>query len=520
MPSTGLVWLFTGGIALIAAVGFWMMWRLLGTGRSAAVHAPLGTATRAQIRCFASAQVLRRRARHLRPSLATAKPSDVGHKLGRARGIPVWTSCEDSIVLLGPTRSGKGLHVVIDMILDAPGAVVTTSTRPDNLTVTLNARSRVGPVAVFDPQKLAAGIDAGLRWSPVRGCENPQTAMIRAQGLASDTGLHTGSVGVENASYWQGQTEAVLRGLLHAAALDERTVKDLYRWSLDPVKAAEAVRIMHNSEVAATGWADSLDAIIAMDERTRSNVWSGVRQALAGLADPRVLATVTPTPGEQFDPEAFIAEQGTLYLLGTSTGAGAAASLLNALIEDLLEAARRMAARNPRARLDPPLTVILDEIGNLAPLPSLPVLMAEGGGSGITTTAVLQSLAQARGRWGEHDAATIWDAATVKLILGGASNPKDLQDLSALIGERDDETTSTSRGHDGSRSTSTSLRRVPIMDTGQLRTLPFGTGVLMLRSAPPIILTMSAWTTRSDAGQLRADQVFNERSLSAVARRG
>jgi type IV secretion system protein VirD4 len=48
---------------------------------------------------------------------------------------------EDSILLIGPPRSGKGAHIVINTILDAPGAVVTTSTRPDNLTATLRARS-------------------------------------------------------------------------------------------------------------------------------------------------------------------------------------------------------------------------------------------------------------------------------------------------------------------------------------------------------------------------------------------
>ena len=60
------------------------------------------------------------------------------------------------MVLLGPPRSGKGLHFAIPMILDAPGAVITTSTRPDNLAVTLTARADRGPVAVFDPQHLAA----------------------------------------------------------------------------------------------------------------------------------------------------------------------------------------------------------------------------------------------------------------------------------------------------------------------------------------------------------------------------
>nr|WP_281353483.1 type IV secretory system conjugative DNA transfer family protein [Phytoactinopolyspora mesophila] len=519
MPSSAVTWTVTIGLALVVAGCTWLAARRAGGKEAVSVHALPGTATRQQIRRAASARTLRKRARHLRPSLTNPAPADVGHQLGKARGVPVWASCEDSVIVLGPTRSGKGLHVVVDMILDAPGAVVTTSTRPDNLTITHNARARRGPVAVFDPQHLAPGIPGGLRWSPVRGCADPQTAMIRARGLASDTGFRTGGGGVDNDSYWQAQTEAVLRGLLHAAALDDRTARDLYRWSLDPVHASEAVRVMHNASAAAAGWADALDATISMDERTRSNVWSGVRQALGALADPRVLDTVTPTTSEQFDPEEFIASGGTLYMLGTSTGAGAANALVNAFVEDMLETARRIAAGNPGARLDPPLSLVLDEIGNLVPIPSLPALMAEGGGSGISTTAVLQSLAQARGRWGEHDAATIWDAATVKLILGGASNSKDLQDISALIGERDDETISTSRAHDGARSTSTSLRRVPILDTGQLRTLPFGTGVLMLRSAPPIILNMAPWTDRRDAEQLRRERDETERRLAVAAQR-
>src|SRR3546814_11874832 len=93
--------------------------------------------------------------------------------------MEVWASVEDSILLLGPPRSGKGLHVVINAILDAPGAVVTTATRPDNIAATITARQKVGPVAVFDPQRLAAGRPSGLRWSPVRGCETPRTAMTR-----------------------------------------------------------------------------------------------------------------------------------------------------------------------------------------------------------------------------------------------------------------------------------------------------------------------------------------------------
>ena len=50
---------------------------------------------------------------------------------------------------------GKGLHVVIPWVLDAPGPVVATSTRPDTLAVTFHAREATGPGAIFDPQRLA-----------------------------------------------------------------------------------------------------------------------------------------------------------------------------------------------------------------------------------------------------------------------------------------------------------------------------------------------------------------------------
>ncbi|MCA0437834.1 MAG: TraM recognition domain-containing protein [Actinobacteria bacterium] len=470
-----------------------------------------GTATAHEVAQTASAKALLRRAGTLRPSLDKPAPGDIGYRIGACKGRDVWASVEDSILLIGPPRSGKGLHIVIPAILDAPGAVVTTSTRPDNLTATLRARQRLGPVAVFDPQHLADGIPAGMRWSPIRGCQDPLTAMIRATGLAAATGLSAG--GVESGGFWEGKTRTALQALLHAAALDQRPPAELFRWTLDPSAAAEAVAILTNHTSAATGWADSLGAMIDADPKTRDSIWQGVALALGALADPRVLDAVSPGPGESFDPETFIRDRGTLYLLATGAGAGASAALVAAFVEDLIETARRIAARSPGARLDPPLLLALDEIGNLAPLPSLPTLMAEGGGTGITTLPVLQSLAQARDKWNDNAAGAIWDASIVKIILGGASNSRDLQDLSTLIGERDEYTDSVTLGDHGTRSNQRSVRRVPILPPDRIRTLPFGTGVTLLRAAPPIITDLRAWPSLPDAAQLKADRAEVEALL-------
>ena len=504
-------------IGLLGAAITWV-WTLLRRQSHKSAQDPHrlpGTATKQDVAQAASTKALLARAGNLRPSLEHPAPSDVGYRIGTSHGLDVWASVEDSLLVIGPPRSGKSLQIVVPSILDAPGGVVATSTRPDNLTASLRARQRIGPTAVFDPQHLAEGIPAGLRWSPIRGCEDPLTAMIRATGLASATGLSSG--GVEGGGFWEGKTRSALQALLHAAAIDHRPPSELFRWTLDPTAAADAVAILTNSPLAAGGWAESLEAMIDADPRTRDSIWQGVSLALGALADPRVLDSVSPGEGESFDPAAFIRDCGTLFLLATGSGSNASAALVAALVEDLVETARRLAARSAGARLDPPMLLALDEIANLAPLPSLPTLMAEGGGTGVTTMPVLQSLAQARDRWNENQANAIWDASIVKIILGGASSSRDLQDLSTLIGERDETTDSVTLGDHGSRSNQRSVRRVAILPPDRIRTLPFGTGVVMLRSAAPIITDLRAWPDRPDADRLKADRAEIEALLEAGA---
>ncbi|WP_434614575.1 hypothetical protein [Arthrobacter sp. A5] len=91
---------------------------------------------------------------------------------------------------------------------------MTTSTRADNLVVTMRARASGGrPVTVFDPQG-TSGLPTTLRWSPVRGCKDPEM----------DT-----EVKDENAA-WQKRSVIVLQCLLHAAALSGDRVRAFRRW--------------------------------------------------------------------------------------------------------------------------------------------------------------------------------------------------------------------------------------------------------------------------------------------------
>ena len=455
------------------------------------------------MRAALSATAVRRRAAQTRPSLVGRRtdPRQLGLYLGRdlRSGQALYGSVEDSYLYLGPPRSGKGVHLIIPQTLDAPGPVLVTATRPDTLRHTMALRSERGPVAVFDPQGLAGDVPR-LRWAPQAGCADPLTAIGRARALAAGASLSAGTVSA--GEFWQAMTEAVLRGYLHAAALEGMSMRDVLGWAARPGDPSP-VRILRRHADAAPGWADELAAQAGADPRQRDSVWAGVRRATDALADPRVLAACSPPPAEAFDPAGFLAAGGSLYLLGSSGVQLSVAPLVTALVEDLVEAARKQAARSSAGRLDPPLLALLDEAANIAPIPSLPALLADGGGSGITTVAVLQSLAQARARWGIPAADAMWDAATTKVVLGGLAHADDLARICRLAGDRDEPTRSASRGPGGA-STTMAIRRAPVLPIETLRCLPAGQAVVLARRSPPVRARLTPWWRRADAARIRA----------------
>lgn len=355
---------------LVALPGWgWGAWRRRSHAHEMDPHRLAGIATRHEVTQVASDKALLKRAATLRPSLKDPGPDNVGYRLGTSKGVGVWASVEDSILLVGPPR---------------PARACTSSSPPSST-----------PPAPWSPPRLGRTISL-LPCGPVN-------VRARSRCLILSTWPKDSRRGCAGHPSADVTTRTALQSLLHAAALDSRKPADLFRWTLDPAAAAEAVAILTNHPDAAGGWADSLGAMIDADPKTRDSIWQGVALALGALADPRVLDAVTPRDNETpFDPETFLRESGTLYLLATGADSGASAALVAAFTEDRIETARRLAARSPGARLDPPLLLALDEIGNLAPLPSLPTLMAEGGGTGITTLPVLQPLAQARDRWSDH----------------------------------------------------------------------------------------------------------------------
>lgn len=458
-----------------------------------------GFATAAEVRRHLSAAAVLRRASILRPGSAHVVAADVGWRVGRARGTDVYVSIEDSVALEGPPRSGKGYRVLISAILDWAGPLVTTSTTNDNLTATMQMRGKRGEVFVFDPQDLS-GIRHTVRINPIAGCDDPLVAVQRATAIVTGTALGASATNQE----WAAAAATVLSRLLHAAAVGGRDVADLHEWGSTPALARAAVEILRSD--GAPGWGDGLEAVIVGDDKLRSSTWFGVQAAVAPLAIPQIRAALRPVPGSAgFEPEVFLDGHNTLYLLGSGSGAGSMGGFLSAVLDDVVEVARRRALASPGARLGEPLGLILDEIANLFRWAALPRVMADGGGRGICTFVVLQALSQAETAWSRAEADTIWSAATAKLLLGGAAGVAHLRDIETLLGHRDRRRTQRSWSTErASTQTSEHHDRLPLMTADEIRRLPHDIGLLAYRNRRGVLLDLSAWDQRKDARAIQA----------------
>jgi type IV secretory pathway TraG/TraD family ATPase VirD4 len=408
--------------------------------------------------------------------------------LGRdvASRIPLWGSPENSYLLLAPPRRGKGLGVVIPNLVTWEGPAVIPSTKDDNVVHTA-CLHRDRPVYVFDPLCISEW-PSRMRWSPVARCSDPEVAIYRAKALTVASGV-TG--GIDHADYWQAYNETIYRCYLHAAALAGRDLTAIRAW-VNRGEIAEPARILAGSS-SAPEWSDDLRAIGAMDARGQSAVFSGARRVLDCLADPRVLDACRPTEGEAFDVDRFLSDRGILYAICPTGSQANLAPIITALIETIVDVAKRRAAREPNRRLTPPLGLFLDECANVSPLPSLPQLVSDGGGQGIMTMVVLQSFGQARARWGADASAALWDACTAKIVLGGLADARDLEAISKLCGEIDQVVYSETRGDDGASSRSTQRRRVPVLTPADIRNLPKWRGLLLYEELRPIITTLPGW---------------------------
>jgi len=447
----------------------------------------------------------RRRPSLSRRDLYVGRWQDYAGYLGRAQGWVhrwrVYTSFELLRLVFAAPQVGKS-RAAAGIILDAPGAAVVTTIRGDLIKDTAGLRQMRGRLWVWNPEGVGV-YGSTLLWSPVPGCEDMVTAVRRAGNMVEAID----NKGLSDAQFWSDQASLVLSALLHAAALARGDMRDVQRWVLR--REDEPLAILEQARAHDRGVADNainqLRQFLDMSERTQSSVVTTINGVLRFMTHPGIVDMLTPTAGQPaFDFDAFINSTDTLYMVSGDSDSSPCAPLFVAFLGELAHHAHTLGTRRPDiGRVDPPMTWVLDEIANIAPIPVW-AWSSWAAGSGLWMTIFAQSWAQLVRRWGQDQAAALWQSCRSKMVFGGTTEDALLEATSKLCGQvrlrGEDQVQVDRRGETRKQKT---FETVDVLPYNQVRRLPPRRAVVINDTAKPTIVTTEDVGKRADYKEWR-----------------
>jgi hypothetical protein len=395
-------------------------------------------------------------------------------QIGRAQlchGVRADVQQSGSVV--GPPRSKK-TALLSRVAMTAPGALIVTSSKPDIFNLTSGLRSEQGPIWVFNPMGIG-GIPSNVQWSPLIGCETPSVAMRIADSFARAVSTQ----GADDSAFWQGKASDGLRAFFRAAAIEKLDMRQVSIW-VGGIDVHNALNTL--VDAGSEDWAAQVaNDLMGEAEKTSSTVKMVMSRALGFLNDPVLAAATMPAPGGQFDIDRFLLSGGTLYMLARANGEDCTLGpLFAALATEIHERALQLGSRMEGGRLQPPLSMVLDEVTRIAPVP-LPTWLADSGGQGVQIFAGFHGLSQLRARWGEHGAQTVLDCSTVKVITAGVTDPEMLKHLSDMVGAVSYKHGRTDEGYQVTR----------VLDEAMIRQLPKGFALIVRTNCAPVIAKLA-----------------------------
>ncbi|WP_216892154.1 type IV secretory system conjugative DNA transfer family protein [Nocardia alni] len=470
-----------------------------------------------------------RRGAGLRPSVASYKGTDMRQlamQIGRIGRQKVYKSFEDfTLVFMGP-RSNKTSAVAVPRILSAPGAVIATSNKPDLWILTAWLRAKVGPVYVFDPSRIA--YQPQTWWWNILADIRTVADARRVAGHFVDAARAEGTSTDREDPFFAPTGKNVLSMSLLAAALGGYTMRDVLHWIDTYSNAAVGILEMHGNQRAA----DALSALLDLPGETRGGVWGEAQTALATIQDESTLTWVTPPHTWETQPHTAIRELNlwelfayvpdnapTLYLM-TQEGEGSAGPVIAALVSRIFEVGDLVASAQG-GRVDPPMTVVLDECANICKIDRLPQLASHLGSKSICVDAIFQSEAQTVAVWGPDRARALWGAATVRILGAGLQEYDFLTKISGLIGTHKIRERSYSWSSQGNTTSVQSVRE-PIMPAEDIGRLKKTNALLIRQEARPVLIDLVPWYTEPDSGDITEcrDRATREVQNAAVANLG
>ncbi len=410
----------------------------------------------------------------------------------------------EHVLCFAPTRSGKGVGLVVPSLLTWPGSAIVHDIKGENWQLTAGFRAQHGRVLLFDPTNPKSSA-----YNPLLEVRRGEWEVRDVQNIADILVDPEGSL--EKRNHWEKTSHALLVGaILHVLyAEEDKTLAGVAAFLSDPKRPIESTlaAMMKTPHLGETGphpvIASAARELLNKSDNERSGVLSTAMSFLGLYRDP-VVAEVTRRCDWRITDIATAKHPTTLYLVVPPSDINRTKRLIRLILnqvgrrltEDLL-------AKAGRHRL----LLMLDEFPALGRLDFFESALAFMAGYGLKSFLIAQSLNQIEKAYGANNSIldnchvrvsfATNDERTAKRVSDALGTATEMKAMRNYAGHR----LSPWLGH---LMVSRSETARPLLTPGEIMQLPPTDEIVMVAGTPPI---------RAKKARYYEDGRFKERIL-------
>lgn len=425
-----------------------------------------------------------------------------GVVLGRFAGSYLRHDGPEHVLCFAPTRSGKGVGLVIPTLLTWPGSAVVHDIKGENWTLTAGYRARFGRVHRFDPTDAS-----GAAYNPLLEVRRGALEVRDVQNIADI--LVDPDGGLEKRNHWEKTSHSLLVGaILHVLYAEaDKSLAGVATFLSDPSRSiartlVAMLRTPHLGDRPHPVVAAAARELLNKSENERSGVLSTAMSFLSLYRDP-VVAEVTSRCDWRI---ADLVDRGhpvSLYLVVPPSDIQRTKPLVRLILNQIGRRLTERLADGKRQRL----LLMLDEFPALGRLDFFESQLAFMAGYGIRAFLIAQSLNQIEKAYGPNNAIldnchvrvafATNDERTARRISDALGTATELRAMKNYAGHR----LSPWLGH---LMVSRQETARPLLTPGEVMQLPADEAIVMIAGAKPI---------RATKARYYADPVLAQRIL-------
>ncbi|MBK5950337.1 conjugal transfer protein TraG [Rhodobium orientis] len=306
----------------------------------------------------------------------------------------------EHVLCFAPTRSGKGVGLVIPSLLTWPGSAIVHDIKGENWQLTAGFRARHGRVLLFDPTNPNSSA-----YNPLLEVRRGEWEVRDVQNIADILVDPEGSL--EKRNHWEKTSHALLVGaILHVLyAEEDKTLAGVAAFLSDPKRPIESTlaAMMKTKHLGEAGphpvIASAARELLNKSDNERSGVLSTAMSFLGLYRDP-VVAKVTRRCDWRITDMVGGKRPATLYLVVPPSDINRTKPLIRLILNQI---GRRLTedlqARTARHKL----LLMLDEFPALGRLDFFESALAFMAGYGLKSFLIAQSLNQIEKAYGPNN---------------------------------------------------------------------------------------------------------------------